>query len=97
MNNKLQELQIDLMNDSKLETEQFIEKYCERIREILEDKITEDLQIKAMYKEIYASYFCNENDPLAKIENWQKWKIMEGVLWGYIFKKLKNGGYNSSN
>jgi hypothetical protein len=50
-----------------------------------------------MYKEIYASYFCNENDPLAKIENWQKWKIMEGVLWGYIFKKLKNGGYNSSN
>jgi hypothetical protein len=35
MNSKLQKLQIALMNDSKLEADEFIEKYAKRIRDIL--------------------------------------------------------------
>jgi hypothetical protein len=49
MNNKLQELQIDLMNDSKLEADEFVIKYSQRIRDILEDKITEDPIIDCLF------------------------------------------------
>jgi hypothetical protein len=81
------------MNDSKLEADEFIEKYAKRIRDIL----LFDWTIESITKEINNLYYWEEEKIEKKLLNWQKWKILEWALWNYVFNKIKDAGLNNSN
>ena len=83
MNTKLQYIQIDLMKDSKLEENEFIEKYAERIRDILDNNFLKDKIVQNLVLQILNCYNSDN------IQNWQNWKVIEAELWKIVFNKLK--------
>jgi hypothetical protein len=65
MNKELQDLQIDLIKDSKLEENEFIEKYAERIRDILDNNFFNDKIVQSLVLDILTCYNSDN------IQNWQ--------------------------